>query len=65
MYKANGRERPAKREELANLKGKHFKCSKCGDYTIQRSVEFGSSVKCDNCGSAMTELSSTGRKPHR
>lgn len=62
MYKDNGRERPADKAELADLKGKHMKCPACGEYSIFARVEFAE-TKCSKCGTSLVEvfMTATGK----
>lgn len=55
MLKENGRFKPARKEELADLKGKHMKCPNCGEYTIFAKVQFAD-TKCSMCGSQMIDV---------
>lgn len=55
MLKENGRLEPAEKSELANLKGKHMKCPKCGEYTIFVKVQFAD-TKCSMCGTQMVDV---------
>jgi len=65
MPKEDGRLKPAEPRELANLKGKHFKCTKCGEHGVFTSAEFAETKKCAACGAPMEEVfngkASTGR----
>jgi len=65
MPKEDGRLKPAEPKELANLKGKHFRCTKCGEMGIFRETEFAEIKKCGSCGGPMEEIfngkASTGR----
>ena len=54
MFKDNGRHKPAKRSEIANLKGKHMQCPSCGEYAILAKVEFAD-TKCGKCGTQMVD----------
>jgi ribosomal protein L32 len=55
MQKENGRLEPAKKSEIADLKGKHMKCSNCGEYAIFNKVEFAN-MKCGTCGGPLIDL---------
>jgi len=54
MFKDNGRFKPAKKSELAGLKGKHMVCPNCGEYAILRNVNFAD-TKCGKCGTEMVD----------
>ena len=56
MLKENGRRKPAKKAEMADLKGKHMVCPNCGEYTVFASVKFAD-TKCCMCGSQMVDVS--------
>ena len=58
MLKDNGRVKPAEQAELANLKGKHMRCPKCGEYAILSNVQFASTT-CGNCGAQMEDAEMT------
>ena len=55
MLKENGRLEPAAPEELANLKGKHMVCPKCGEYSIIAKPEFATSA-CGKCGAKLFDV---------
>jgi len=55
MFKENGRFKPAKKEELANLKGKNMICPKCQEYSIVTSANF-SDIRCSECGTVLVEV---------
>lgn len=65
MPKEDGRLKPAEPAEYADLKGKRFKCTKCGEQGVFKSSEFAETKVCTNCGGAMEEIfngkASTGR----
>jgi ribosomal protein S27AE len=54
MFKDNGRFKPAKKQELANLKGKHMVCPECGEYAIFANVKFAE-TKCGKCGAKLVD----------
>jgi ribosomal protein S27AE len=58
MLKENGREKPARKIELSNLKGRHMYCSNCSEYAILTNVKFAS-TKCGRCGSQMLDVDMT------
>ncbi len=65
MPKEDGRLTPAEPKEYADIKGKHFRCVKCGEHGVFTSSEFAETKKCGKCGGEMEELlggkASTGR----
>ena len=58
MKRENGRLEPAKKEELADLKGKHMVCLKCGEYTIITNVQFAN-TKCSKCNTELVDMAMT------
>jgi len=54
MLKENGRYKPADKEELASLKGKHLVCPECGEYSIMANVQFAD-TKCGKCGAQLVD----------
>jgi len=65
MPKEDGRLKPADPQELANLKGKQFKCTSCGEVAVFTDAEFAEAKECSSCGAPMEEMfggkASTGR----
>ena len=55
MRKENGRLKPADEKETAELKGKPFKCKRCGVIEYYTNVTFGSIQYCQECGAPMRE----------
>ena len=60
MFKTHGRLTPAKKEELAGLKGKKMECPNCGLIVVAR-AEFAE-TKCDKCGSQLVDIDFTQAK---
>lgn len=65
MPKEDGRLTPAKPSEYADLKGKHFRCTQCGEQGVFKNTEFAETKICSSCGGKMEEIfsgkASTGR----
>lgn len=49
MYKENGRTKPAKPKETADIRGKVIQCWKCGYEEVKNSLEFGEAPQCPKC----------------
>jgi hypothetical protein len=54
-YQANGRLKPAKKSEQANLSIKKFLCPNCRNQEEANKDEFGGSRKCRVCGTQMIQ----------
>ena len=52
--KANGRLKPARKEETASLKGKEMLCPKCSKVFSMSSTIFGA-AKCADCGELLVD----------
>jgi len=56
IYKSNGRFKPAKKEEVASIKGKTFVCKNCNTTAIIDNVQFAEEQKCNICGGVLFEF---------
>lgn len=56
MHKANGRLKPTNTKEVAGLKDKQFKCTKCDKVIIISNTEFATELVCDACGGSLQEV---------
>jgi ribosomal protein S27E len=62
MLKENGRFKPAKKEEMAKLKGKKMRCLNCGkDFTVDK-AQFAN-TNCSECGATLVDsgMASSGK----
>ena len=57
MFKENGRLKPAENIEIAKLKGKIYKCNKCGREIEINKTEFATTIFCEICGGVMDMVS--------
>lgn len=55
-FKSNGRYKPARKEEVASLKGKTFTCKNCNTSVIVENVQFAEVQKCIMCGGELVEF---------
>ena len=55
-YKTNGRLKPAKKVEYANISEKQFQCIECGAIHSAEPAAFGEFVECEKCGGRMVEV---------
>lgn len=55
-YKSNGRYKPARKEEVASLKGKTFTCKHCNATIVIENIQFAEEQKCSVCGNIMIEF---------
>ena len=61
MLKADGRTKPAEKEELAGLKGKEMLCPKCGKTSVIEHSQFAS-TECPECGGSLVDSEMAGSK---
>lgn len=54
-FKADGRVKPAKQSEMANLKGKHMVCPVCGEISILAKASFADE-KCQGCNVPLQDM---------
>ena len=62
MLKENGRFKPAKKEEMAELEGKKMLCPNCGKSFIINKVQFAN-TNCSECGATLVDgdMASSGK----
>jgi len=56
MYRMDGRLKPAKKEEMADIKDRYFKCERCKKTILFTSVEFAEDKTCKDCGGNLYEI---------
>ena len=56
IYKSNGRLKPARKEEVASIKGKKFICKNCNTTIILDNVQFAEEQKCITCNGTLIEF---------
>jgi hypothetical protein len=57
MYKENGREKPANKKELSNLRLFQYVCKSCGAKKVLDTKVFGRQMLCD-CGGELAAVAS-------
>jgi len=55
-FQENGREKPAKKKEYADIITKQFLCPECSRVLeVDKKMSFGEEILCPECGKRMTQ----------